>query len=193
LLYLGRRDRVVFLPSHGMNCMTNSLFIRSYPAPGAQPLPAIYNSGAYAYFVVCLFPVAVTCAFAVAILDTRQKPSWLIPALVVSIVAFFLVLVFLRALRLEITTDGISYTNPVRGTKSLTYPEMSSVVLIDYRHEGNGAAGISRSLRTWTMVITPKMETGKAPLRIPLTIFPRDAYIELVRLLKPEVWESSAP
>ena len=131
--------------------------------------------------------------FVAALFDAGQKPSWLIPVLVVSIVTFFLAVVFLRILRLEITTDGISYTSPVRGTNSLTYPEMSSVVLIDYRHEGNGAASINRSLRRWTMVITPKAETGKDPLKIPLTFFPRNAYDELIRLLKPEVWESSAP
>lgn len=173
--------------------MTNGLFIRSYPAPGAQPLSVTYNSGAYAYFVICLFPVALTCAFVAAMFDMGQQPRWLIPGLAVLIMAIFLLVVFLRALKLEITTDGISYANPLRGTKFLTYPEMSSVVLIDYRHEGNGAAGINRSLRTWTLVLTPKVETGKAPFKIPLTLFPRDAYNELVRLLKPEVWESPAP
>jgi hypothetical protein len=70
---------------------------------------------------------------------------------------------------------------------------MSAVVLIDYRHEGNRAGGINRSLRRWTMVITPKTDTGKAPLKIPLTVFPREACSELVCLLKPEVWESSEP
>jgi len=173
--------------------MTTGLFIRSYPAPGAQAIPVTYNSGAYAYFVVCSFPVAVTCVFVAGMLETRQKPSWLIPALVVSIVASFLAVVFLRELRLEITREGISYTSPVRGARFLAYSEMSSVVLIDYRHEGNGPARINRSLRLWTMVITPKMETGKAALKIPLTLFPRGAYNELLVLLKPEVWESDAP
>jgi hypothetical protein len=173
--------------------MTNRLFIRSYPAPGAQPLPVTYNSGAYAYFVICLFPVGLACALVAAMFDMGEKPRWLIPSLVVLIVAILLLVAFLRALKLEIATHGISYTNPLQGTKFLAYREMSSAVLIDYRHEGNGAAGISRSLRTWTLVITPKRETGKAPFKIPLTLFPRNAYNELVRLLKPEVWESSAP
>jgi len=34
---------------------------------------------------------------------------------------------------------------------------------------------------------------GKAALKIPLTLFPRGAYNELLVLLKPEVWESDAP
>ena len=173
--------------------MSTGLFIRSYPAPGAHAIPLSYRSGAYGYFVVCLFPVVVTCAFTVALFDTGEKPAWLILAFVSSILALFLAVVFLRTMRLEITTDGITYTNPVRGTKCLTYPEMSAVVLVDYRHEGNGAAATSRSLRRWTMVITPKIETGKAPLKIPLTVFPQEACSELVRLLKPEVWESSEP
>jgi hypothetical protein len=170
--------------------MSNGIFIHSYPAPDAQAIPISYNSGAWGYYVSCLFPFAVTCIFAAALFDTGQKPSWLIPALMISIVALLLVVAFLRALRLEITTDGISYTNPIRGAKFLMFSEMSAVVLMDYRHEGGGAASASRSLRRWTMVITPKMETGKAPLKIPLTFFPRDAYNELVRLLKPEVWEA---
>jgi hypothetical protein len=173
--------------------MTTGLFIRSYPARGARVMPVTYNAGVYAYFVVCLFPVAVTCALVAAMFARGQKPSWLIPALVVLILANFLAVLFLRALKLEISTDGISYTNPVRGTRSLTYPEMSSVVLMDYRHEGNGPAGINRSLRTWTIVITPKMETGKPTLKIPLTVFPRSAYNELLLLLKPEIWESESP
>lgn len=173
--------------------MTNSVFIRSYPAPGVQPKPTAYNSGAYGYFVVGLVPVTVICMLVIALFDSGQKPGWLIRAFAVSIVVLFLGVAFLRTLRLEITTDGISYTNPVRGITSLTYREISSVVLLDFRHEGNGAAAINRSLRRWTMVITPKTETGKAPLKIPLTLFPRAACDDLTQLLKPEVWESSAP
>src|SRR5712664_636813 len=163
-----------------MNFMTTGLFIRSYPAPGAQAIPVTYNAGVYAYFVVCLFPVASTCALVAAMFEPGRKPSWLIPALVILILTIFLAVLFLRALRLEISRDGISYSNPLRGTRSLTYPEMSSVVLIDYRHEGNGPAGINRSLRTWTIVITPNVETGKPTLKIPLTMFPRSAYNELL-------------
>jgi hypothetical protein len=176
-----------------MSFVTTGLFIRSYPAPGAEATPVTYNAGAYAYFVTCLFPVAFACTFVAATFAPGQKPSWLIPALVALILAILLAVLFLRSLRLDITTDGISYTNPVRGGRFLAYSEMSSVVLIDYRHEGNGPARINRSLRLWTMVITPKMETGKATLRIPLTLFPRGAYNELLALLKPEVWESEAP
>jgi hypothetical protein len=108
--------------------------------------------------------------------EPGPKPSWLIPALVVSILTIFLAVLFLRTLRLEISRDGISYSNPVRGTQSLTYPEMSAVVLVDYRHEGNGPGGINRSFRMWTIVVTPKVETGKPTLKIPLTVFPRSAY-----------------
>ncbi len=169
------------------------LFIRSYPAPGAQAIPVTYNADGYAYFVVCIFPVAVTCTLVAAMFEPGPKPSWLIPALVVSILTIFLAVLFLRTLRLEISRDGISYSNPVRGTQSLTYPEMSAVVLVDYRHEGNGPGGINRSFRMWTIVVTPKVETGKPTLKIPLTVFPRSAYNELMLLLKPEVWESDAP
>ena len=173
--------------------MTTELFIHSYPAPGARVIPVTYNADMYAYFVVCLLPVAITCALVAAMFEPGQKPSWLIPALVVFILTIFLGVLFLRALRLEISTDGMSYSNPVRGTRCLRYSEMSAVVLIDYRHEGNGPAGINRSLRMWTIVITPKVETGKPILKIPLTVFPRSAHNELLLLLKPEVWESDAP
>lgn len=172
--------------------MTTGLFIRSYPAPGAQPISVTYNVGLYAYFVVCLLPVVVTCRLVVVMFESG-KSDWLIPALVVSILTIFLAVLFLRALRLEISADGISYANPVRGRRSLTFPEMSSVVLIDYRHEGNGVASINRSLRLWTLVITPRVDTGKPTLKIPLTVFPRSAYNEIMVLLKPEIWESNAP
>jgi hypothetical protein len=173
--------------------MTTGLIIRSYPARGGQARPTTYNSSSYGYFIVCLFPVAITCVLVMALFDTGQKPSWLIPASVVSILALVLSVVFLRALRLEIASGGISYTNPLRGTRSVEFSEMSSVVLIDYRQEGNGAAGINRSVRRWTIVITPKSGTGKPPLSIPLTMFPREAYEELLKLLKPEIWEASGP
>ena len=168
--------------------MITPLFIRSYPAPGAQIIPVSYRSGAWGYYVSCLIPTVATFLFAALLFNSRHTDDWLIWALVISILVLCLVVAFLRALKLELKMEGITYSSPFRGTKFLQYSEISSVVLLDYLHNGGG--GSSRTLRRWTVVITPKVETGKVPIKIPLTLFPRDAYNELVRLLKPEIWES---
>jgi hypothetical protein len=129
--------------------------------------------------------------FTVLLFDKAEKANRLIllAAFAISILVLALVMGILRSLRLEITADGISYTHPIRGTKFILYSEMSSVVLLDYFREGGGVGSSSRSPRRWTLAITPKVETGKAPFKIPLTFFPRDAYNEVMRVLKPEVWE----
>ena len=64
-------------------------------------------------------------------------------------------------------------------------------MLIDHRHlrsEGTPR----RTLRSYTAIITPKMETGARAFKIPLTLFPDLARSEFVLLLKPVVWESGA-
>lgn len=173
--------------------MTTALFIRSYPAPGARAIPATYRAGMWGYFIVCLVPVAFASAIGAALLDPGQKSRWLILALVILLLTILLAVLFLQALKLDIATHEISYSNPIRGARSVMFSEMSSVVLIDYLHEGYGAALANRSWRRWTLVITPKPETGKRTLKIPLTLFERIAHDELVLLLKPEIWDSNAP
>jgi hypothetical protein len=173
--------------------MPTALIIRSYPAPGAQPTPKTYRAGAYGYVVVCLVPVAFASAIGAALLDPGQKPRWLILPLVILLVTILLAVLFLRALQLDIATDGVTYKNPARGTRSVKFSEMSSVVLIDYRHEEYGSPRTNRSWRRWTLVITPKPETGNGALKIPLTLFDRNTHDDLVSLLKPEVWDSFDP
>jgi hypothetical protein len=100
-----------------------------------------------------------------------------------------LAIVFVRRLRLEIRMDGISYTGPFRGTRFLAYSDISTVVVIDYRLLRSEATP-RESVRSFTVVITPNAGTYKPTLKIPLALFPDSAHRELIRLFKPEVWES---
>lgn len=121
--------------------MFTSLFVRSYPAPGVRATPVTYNSGPYGYFVVCLIPVMTICFFVAVLTHYGPKLSWTISAIVTGVAICGLAVSFLRALRLDITNEGVSYTNPLRGTKFVAFCEMSGVVLLDYRQESRGAPG----------------------------------------------------
>lgn len=85
--------------------------------------------------------------------------------------------------------DGISYTSLFRNARFVAYPDISSVVLIDYRQEDSHATP-QRSMLSWTAIVTPKIETHQPPIKISLTFFPYAAHSEVVRLFQPEVWES---
>ena len=169
--------------------MPRSLFIRSYPAPGVQVIPASYSAGTNGYFVVCLLPVAAACWFAIALYNSVSKPQWLFEGLFASIMVLLLGLSYLRSLKLEITIDGISFAILFHGTHFISFGEISTVVFLDYRHLRSEAIP-RRTLRSWQAVITPNGETGKSKIRIPLNMFPPEACSALTRLLKPEVWES---
>ena len=156
---------------------------------GVQAIPASYSAGANGYFIICLLPVTATIWFVVAIYNSNPRPSWLLEGLCISVVGLLFSLVCLRKLKLEIRTDGISYTSLFRGTRFIPFAEISTVVFVDYRHARSQAQS-RRSMRTWTAVITPNSKATYSAMRIPLTLFPEVAHTELTRLLQPEVWES---
>lgn len=93
----------------------------------------------------------------------------------------------LRRLNLEIRTDGISYTSLFGPARFVAFSEISTVVLIDYRHASSQAYP-SDTPFTWTALIRPNVETGKPVLRIPLSLFSVAVYREMQRLFKPEIW-----
>jgi membrane protein implicated in regulation of membrane protease activity len=171
--------------------VSNSLFIRCYPAAGAEVVPATFGAGVYGYFILCLLPSAAIVWIGIALRDAGTRPTWLFAGLLISVIAFCCAVGFLRALRLEIRQDDISYRSVLRGTRFIAYPDISAVVLVDFRHLRSEATA-RHSLRRWTMIITPIVETGGSPLKIPLTLFSDSAHHELVRLLRPEEWESGS-
>jgi hypothetical protein len=169
--------------------VTNGLFIRSYPAPGIRVIPTAFAPGINAYFVFCFLPIWAISLFGVILHISDPRPAWALIGLLISISVLFLAVSLVRRFRLEIRIDGISYTSPIRGTSFIGFSETSAVVLIDYRHLSSEATP-RRSVRSFTMIITPNVETRKTALKIPLTLFSDSARNELVRLFKPEEWES---
>jgi hypothetical protein len=136
-----------------------------------------------------LLPVSAVIWFGIALRNVYPRPKWLFYGLAISLAGIFVALAFLHKLELEIRMDGVSYTRLLWGTRFVAYADVSSVVLIDYRHLRSEATP-RRSIRRWTAIVTPKVAAGAPALRIPLTLVPDTAYREFVRLFKPDVWES---
>lgn len=169
--------------------MPTELSVRPYPAKGVEVVPVTFRAGPYAYALLCLLPVSAIAWFVIVLRNISPRPDWLWPGLIISVAVFFTVLALLRRLKLEIRMDGISYTSLFRKPRFVAYPDISSVVLIDYRQEDSHATP-QRSMLSWTAIVTPKIETHQPPIKISLTFFPYSAHNEFVRLFKPEVWES---
>jgi hypothetical protein len=166
------------------------LFVRPYPAAGVKIVPVTFVAGGYGYFVIGLWPVSAILFFGFVLRDQdlHPRPMWALPGLAGGVFGLLVVIASLRRVKLEIRTDGVSYTGPLRKDTFIPYSEISSVVLIDYRHVRTQVT--SRSIRTSSMIITPKPTTAKSVLKIPLTLFSESVQFELVRLFRPEEWES---
>jgi hypothetical protein len=130
----------------------------------------------------------MTFSFAVAIYYASPAPRWVVEGLLVSIAALLFALSFVRTLTLQIRSNGISYANLLRANSFVAFSEMSTVVFIDYRYSRSEYQP-RRSLRSWTAIITPNPGLGRSSMKIPLSLFPEAAYVELNRVLKPEVWQ----
>jgi hypothetical protein len=167
--------------------MSNGLFVRSYPAVGVQIVPAEYGPGYSGYTLLLLLPVL---AIWWALHANVEKSSWLKLILMVYALGAIFATAFLRSLKLQIQTNGISYGNLIRGTRFIAYSEISTVVVLTDLHARIGV---------WpnftlpnTIVITSKVETGMFPIKIPMFFFPVDALAQMTHLLKPEEWDVGA-
>ncbi len=147
---------------------------RTYPAPGAPTTPATYRGGGFGYF---LFLILIPALIAGWIFYTGMEKSRELPRYVGTyvLIAVFAT-IYVHSLKLEIRTDGISYSTLFRRTKVIVFSEMSMVVL----YIDSGYGGRQRGLGSWRgawltgwLMITPKPETGKPTLKIPLKYFPR--------------------
>jgi hypothetical protein len=144
--------------------------------------PRSYRTGSYGYFATCQFPVLFATFFALSVFASRRPPAWAVGGLLISLLAVLCVVGFMKRLFLEITMEGIRYKG-FRQTQFIAYSEISAVVLIDHRR------GPWRPLLRWTLLVTPRVESGKSSLRIPLTFLPANACTELVHLFHPAVWD----
>ncbi|MGA8011708.1 MAG: hypothetical protein WB949_04705 [Candidatus Acidiferrales bacterium] len=92
-------------------------------------------------------------------------------------------------MRLAIDGEGIRYQNLLRGVRSIRYSEISSAVVWNFRSTPlENYAGRGRGIRLWTLIVTPKVETGKRQLKIPLSFFGSAVHDRMIELLKPQDW-----
>lgn len=166
--------------------MSNGLFIQSYPAPGVQIVPATYTVGKGGYVVIG----TLTLLIVEIIRPTRilQSP-WLPLGLLIYFVAAAFAVFFFRSFRLEIRTDGISYANFFRKERFIAFAEISTVVLFSNRWSGGRQSHLG-SPTAGTIIITPKVETGKPVLKVPLWLFSDPAESQVAHLLRPEEWDT---
>jgi hypothetical protein len=131
----------------------------------------------------------MVCFFGTAVSDPTMRASWSEEGLAVSLVLLVSAIVWVGSYRLEIDGDGIRYRNLLRGVCSIRFSEISSAVVWNFRStELDDFAGSGRGLRLWTLILTPSAESGKSPLKIPLTYFGSAAHDRMIELLKPQDW-----
>lgn len=168
--------------------MSNGLFIQSYPAPGVQVVPATYTVTKSGY----AFIASITILVAVVIGELKPENwRWLPLGIVIYLGAACLALIFFRSFKLDIRNDGISYANALRNERFLAFNEISAVVLFTNRWTAYSERRMSL-IMPGTMVITPKIETGKPALKVPLWLFSDPAKTQLTHLLRPEEWDTDS-
>ncbi|HVB07371.1 MAG TPA: hypothetical protein VNF00_00370 [Candidatus Acidoferrales bacterium] len=169
--------------------MSNGLFLQSYPAVGVQIVPATYYAGKFGYFLMAALPAVVIILLAGP--ANVEKSRWLLPGLAIYLLGVAFLAISLPSLKLDIRTDGISYTNLFRKEEFLAFTEISTAVLFTNQWCGNRERRMSFTM-PGKMVITPKPDAGKAALKIPLYLFPDAAQVQLTHLLRPEEWDTDS-
>lgn len=168
--------------------MSNGLFIRAYPAVGVNVEPATYGAGRPGYFLVVLLPVLIVF---MAGPSEAEMSRWLPLGLTIFAIWIAFAFAFLRSLKLEVRSDGISYASLLRKERFIRFNEFSTVVLFSgqwrsYRQQGFNFTMPGR------MVITPKLETDRPTLKIPLYLFSDSARAQLTHILRPEEWDADS-
>ncbi|HEV2305503.1 MAG TPA: hypothetical protein VGR93_08290 [Candidatus Acidoferrales bacterium] len=169
--------------------MSNGLFIQSYPAPGVEIVPASYTVGKGGYVLIATITVLM-----VLMVGPRnlEESRWLPLGLLIYFVTVSLALIFFRSFKLDVRTDGISYSNSFRGERFVAFAEMSTVTLFTNRWVAYQAAHGLNFRMPGTIVITPKPDTGKPVLKIPLWLFSDPAESQVTHLLRPEEWDTDS-
>ena len=166
--------------------MSNTLYIRSYPARKAKIVPVTFTARPFGYYLVCLFPAMAVCFFVAASLETPMRPIWVCVGLGLSILGLVLAITYLQKLKLDITLQGMSFGSLFRGNRFVAFDEISTVVLVSPLrfYLRIDPESIPRS----TLIVTPNPTTGKRRIRIPLILLESEAKNELVRILEPSIW-----
>lgn len=174
------------------------LSTRSYPAAGVRIVPATCGAGRLGYITfLVLIPafIGYCISQSVGFTNMLKSPSmhwWLSGYVLVAGAA----VIYLGAMKLEIREDAISYTNLFHGTNLIFFTEISLAVLYI---DPNPPNRWMQTPTTWAdsrlvgkLMITPKPETGKPALKIPLDYFPDEAKEQFAYVLKPQEWDVRA-
>lgn len=154
--------------------------LEQYPDPAQAVTSCSFKAGAYGYTLMCFFPGAVGGLLTRDLYDgVVWSPAWCGPVIAsLLLITAALSAIFLGTLRLDISEQGISYSNLFR-KRFVAFSDISTAVLINFR--------VSRPVlydpRRWTLLITPNPWTHRPPFKIPLTVFQTGACEELARLL----------
>lgn len=158
----------------------SSLLSHQYPAVGFDVVPMTFGAGKFGYALMILLPVIGIWLIGPANLT---RAPWLRWALVVYAAGAVFAMLFLLQLKLEIRTDGIGYASMFSENTFVLFSEMSSAVILTDPHS---RLSLWPAFTLHDFVITPRPETNKATLKIPLLLFPLAAREALIHLLRPE-------
>jgi hypothetical protein len=148
---------------------STGLIFPAYPTPGVEIVPTTYTNGWFIYGCLAGF-IGLILLQITAVLNLLNA-TWLPRIAFIYGAGVLFGAMALRNVRLEIRTDGISYTNTLRRSRFLTFAEISSIVRI----------------RGGRLIVMPRPETEKRPLKIPLELFPLTAQEQVMRVLRPSV------
>jgi hypothetical protein len=157
-----------------------SLVSHSYASAGKHVVPAKFGAGKTPYVLMVLVPILLIWWTGPA---TVSRASWFHLAVAIYAILVVAAAACLHALKLEIRADGISYASLFSKSNTITFSEISSAVVLTDPHYRTQAWP---ELNWHDFIITPKPETGKAPIKIALLLFPAEARDHLMRVLMPE-------
>lgn len=168
--------------------MTRDLVAPFYPA--APVVPATYRAGRFGYVLFLIFipALAVWVAGPRTILSSRWF-EWICLGYV--FLAGF-VIIWLGGIKLEIRPDGLSYSALFRGTHTVSFSDISMVVLWKDSRISHRWGYTANPLLSGKLVITPKPESGRAAFKIPFQYFSADARNQMNEILRPQEWDVMA-
>jgi hypothetical protein len=141
------------------------------------------------YFAVCIAPITMIASFVAAVFEGFQKiPVWVYWGLGLSVAALILAVIYLRRLKLEITSSDISFHTLFRTTKTIAFNEVSTIVLISHDRVALQSSNPGGAPGPRKLIITPKTETGKATIRVHMPFFDSSVEEQLIRILEPTIW-----
>jgi len=157
-----------------------SLISHSYLNAGSQAVPAEFGAGKLPYVLLALVPILLICWAGPA---TLSRASSFPLALTIYAVLFVAAAACLHTLKIQIRSDGISYSSLFCKTNTIAFSEISSAIVLTDPHYRSEAWP---EFNWHDFIITPKPETGKPPIKIALLLFPSEARDQLTRVLMPQ-------